>query len=174
MDSLFVGKPLPPPRATTMKELNDRRFKEFAALKLKEEPIDEPADNLYVRFAPPPPPKTSSRFNAQDAEITVLSSDNVLFRLHKANARVTSGGLLPSQSSGTEDAFLTLPEPAEILEILFEFLYPDYETDLERLEFSALLRVAEAAEKYVVFYAMNHCTFCLRCASSSSPCSFPQ
>ncbi|KAJ3913413.1 hypothetical protein F5877DRAFT_24934, partial [Lentinula edodes] len=99
-----------------------------------------------------------------DAEITVVSSDNVLFRLHKMNVQVTSGGLLQSQSKspGIQDDFLTLTEPADVLEILFEFLYPDYETDLERLEFNALLSVAEAAEKYGVFYAMSHCTFCLR------------
>lgn len=81
------------------------------------------------------------------------------------NIQVTSGGLLQSQSKGPgiQDDFLTLTEPADVLEILFEFLYPDYETDLERLEFNALLSVAEAAEKYGVFYAMSHCTFCLRC-----------
>ncbi|KAJ3752834.1 hypothetical protein EV360DRAFT_54523 [Lentinula raphanica] len=106
--------------------------------------------------------------NSQDAEITVISSDNVLFRLHKMNVQVTSGNLIRLNKLETND-FLTLVEPAEVLEILFEFLYPDFETDLERLEFDALLSVAEAAEKYGVFYAMSHCTFCLRKQSSSHP-----
>ncbi|KAJ3713973.1 hypothetical protein DFJ43DRAFT_889401 [Lentinula guzmanii] len=153
----FALEPLPPPRPTSfeiMKELNDSRFKEFS-----DKRNAESAEVLYAQFAPPTPPRTSTRFNAQDAEITVISSDNVLFRLHKMNVQVTSGGLLQSK---VDNDFLTLTEPADVLEILFEFLYPDYETDLERLEFTALLSVAEAAEKYGVFYAMSHCTFCLR------------
>jgi hypothetical protein len=85
----------------------------------------------------------------------------VLFRLHEVNLQVTSSGLLQHQP-GIETDFLTLTEPAEVLEILFEFLYPHYQTDLEKVEFGLLLSVAEAAEKYRIFYAMNHCAFCLR------------
>ncbi|KAJ3711673.1 hypothetical protein EV361DRAFT_955277 [Lentinula raphanica] len=160
-------EPLPPPRPSsfeTMKEFNDIRLKEFVDKRSDESAVDV----LYAQFAPPNPPKTSSRFNSQDAEITVISSDNVLFRLHKMNVQVTSGNLIRLNKLETND-FLTLVEPAEVLEILFEFLYPDFETDLERLEFDALLSVAEAAEKYGVFYAMSHCTFCLRKHSSSHP-----
>ncbi|KIK50116.1 hypothetical protein GYMLUDRAFT_65412 [Collybiopsis luxurians FD-317 M1] len=153
-------KPLPPPRPTSyfdfMQEMHDSRFQEFPNSKQENEEI------LYAQFAPPSPPNTSPRFNAQDAEVTVVSSDNVLFRLHKTNIQVTAGALLRFPSQNAEDDYISATEPAEVLEILFEFLYPDYETDLERLEFNALLKVAEAAEKYGIYYAMSHCSFCLR------------
>ncbi|KIK64342.1 hypothetical protein GYMLUDRAFT_39891 [Collybiopsis luxurians FD-317 M1] len=163
--SSFIVKPLPPPRNPKrtspkahfdlLKELSKSRFQEYPNSKR-----DEDAEIVYTQFAPPAPPKTSPRFNAQDAEITVVSSDNVLFRLHKMNVQVTAGSLL--HSSDTEDDYIVVSESSDVLEILFEFLYPDYETDLEKLDFEALLNVADAAEKYGVFYAMSHCTFCLR------------
>jgi hypothetical protein len=48
------------------------------------------------------------------------------------------------------------------LELLFQFCYPDHRPDVEALEFDALALLAEAAEKYQVFPAMNICKICMR------------
>ncbi|KAF5358731.1 hypothetical protein D9757_012250 [Collybiopsis confluens] len=165
----FVPQQTSPTSSQPKTELGDSRFQDFPNSKR-----DMDAEIVYTQFAPPPPPKTSPRFNAQDAEITVVSSDNILFRLHRMNVRVTAGSLLsrsrPSggagfgvgMGAGEEVDYVVVSEPADVLEILFEFLYPNYETNLEKLDFDTLLGVAEAAEKYGVFYAMSHCAFCLR------------
>jgi hypothetical protein len=48
------------------------------------------------------------------------------------------------------------------LELLFQFCYPDHRPDVEALEFDALALLAEAAEKYQVFPAMNVCKIYMR------------
>ena len=48
------------------------------------------------------------------------------------------------------------------LELLFQFCYPDYRPNVEALEFEALALLAEAAEKYQVFSAMNLCKIYMR------------
>jgi len=50
-----------------------------------------------------------------------------------------------------------LTEPSEVLEILFQFIYPRRHPDIEELEFPLLAAVAEAAEKYEVFSGMSEC-----------------
>ena len=46
-------------------------------------------------------------------------------------------------------------EPYNVLEILFEFIYPRKQPTLEDTDFETLMAIAEAVEKYQVFSAMN-------------------
>jgi hypothetical protein len=62
----------------------------------------------------------------------------------------------------TRDEIILLTETALTLELLFQFCYPDGHPDVEGLEFSVLALLAEAAEKYQVFSAMNICRICMR------------
>jgi len=58
---------------------------------------------------------------------------------------------------------LKLPEPASVLEIVFEYLYPKrYYPDLEDVEFVKLLAIADAVEKYQVFAALHLCVVRLK------------
>jgi len=50
-----------------------------------------------------------------------------------------------------------LTEPANVLEILFAFLYPKAHPDLRREDFEVLAAVAEAVGKYGVFSAAEIC-----------------
>ena len=52
---------------------------------------------------------------------------------------------------------MNLDEASDVLEILFQFVYPRRHPTLEDTEFETLLAVAEAVEKYQVFSAMNLC-----------------
>ena len=52
---------------------------------------------------------------------------------------------------------MNLDEPSDVLEILFQFVYPRRHPSLEDTDFETLAVVAEAAEKYQVFSAMNVC-----------------
>ncbi|KAJ3710911.1 hypothetical protein DFJ43DRAFT_117079 [Lentinula guzmanii] len=45
---------------------------------------------------------------------------------------------------------------------MFQFVYPKRYPALHKLNFEALMLLAEAAEKYEVFALINSCEFCLR------------
>ncbi|KAG6917479.1 hypothetical protein DXG01_002342 [Tephrocybe rancida] len=94
--------------------------------------------------------------NAPDAEITFQSSDNILFRIHKLNLTACSEGFSPPENS-TFDEIVPLSESSATLELLFQFIYPRPLPELGKVGFEVLALLAEAAEKYRVFAAMNLC-----------------
>jgi hypothetical protein len=94
--------------------------------------------------------------DAKDADVVFKSSDAVLFHLHRKNLEVCTGGLPPGGFS-TDGAVVDLAENSEVLEILFTFAYPSRRPSLVGVEFSILAGVAEAAEKYEVYIAMDMC-----------------
>ena len=61
-----------------------------------------------------------------------------------------------SSSNETQET-MALDEPSDVLEILFQFIYPRRHPSLEDTDFETLAAVAEAVEKYQVFSAMNLC-----------------
>ncbi|KAJ7369093.1 hypothetical protein DFH08DRAFT_833127 [Mycena albidolilacea] len=67
-------------------------------------------------------------FCALDADITILSADGVLFKVHRKN-----------------------------LEIVHLLENPDPEPDLNNVEFATIAGLAKAAEKYVVYFALEWC-----------------
>ncbi|KAG6816024.1 hypothetical protein H0H87_009321, partial [Tephrocybe sp. NHM501043] len=101
--------------------------------------------------------RVSEKFNAADAEVVFKSSDNVLFHIHRSNLMACTEGFSPPETS-TFNEIVTLTEPTATLELLFAFIYPQPLPDLGGLDFDILAALAEAAEKYRVFAAMNLCT----------------
>ncbi|KAH7868268.1 uncharacterized protein C8R40DRAFT_1062436 [Lentinula edodes] len=87
---------------------------------------------------------------ANDSDITIRSSDNLLFRLHKQNLQCAANVFVQFIDSDT----VCLSETGAVLEILFQFIYPRPSPALEKLGFQDLMLVAEAAEKYRLFNAM--------------------
>lgn len=107
--------------------------------------------------------------NAVDGDITVESSDLALFKLHRNNLQAYAGAIpLPESASSPSgssavDIIQVLPEPASVLETVFEFLYPKrYYPELEDVEFVKLMAVAETVEKYQVFAALPLCVVRLK------------
>lgn len=96
---------------------------------------------------------------AGDADVTFESSDHVRFRIHSSNLRCASEGFSPPDgtSSSASDEIVHLTETAEVLELLFQFIYPQRQPNLKLIEFAVLSDLAEAAEKYQVFSAMETC-----------------
>jgi len=99
--------------------------------------------------------------NASDSDVTIQSADAVLFNLHRKNLEVGTGAF-PGSEFETHRERVYLTEPAPILEIFFQFLYPKKHPDLKDLKFNILAQVAEAVEKYEVFSAMTLCERRLR------------
>ncbi|KAG6827212.1 hypothetical protein H0H92_012753 [Tricholoma furcatifolium] len=95
--------------------------------------------------------------NAPDAEIRFQSYDGVIFHIHKINLYACTEGFSPPENC-TFHELVPLSEESYILELLFQFIYPQPQPDLSTLAFEDLLMLSEAAEKYVVYPAMNLCT----------------
>ncbi|KAJ7871744.1 hypothetical protein B0H13DRAFT_1895636 [Mycena leptocephala] len=72
----------------------------------------------------PDSPTVSQKFNFADANVTFKSSDGVLFHVHRKNLEVCTEGFPPAEISTTAGEIVDLPETAETLELLFQFMYP--------------------------------------------------
>jgi hypothetical protein len=93
---------------------------------------------------------------APDSDDDFLSSDNILFQIHKANLKTSAGGFAPPEFE-SQGEIIHITETALTLELLFQFCYADRHPDVEMLGFSEFAILAEAAEKYQVSSAMNIC-----------------
>ena len=94
------------------------------------------------------------------SDITVRSTDGVFLYLHRKNLQAITKAFdtsefLASSESG-EDA-VSLPERADILEIVFSFIYPNRHPNLRGLDFERLMQIRDAVEKYKIYSAMEVC-----------------
>jgi len=64
---------------------------------------------------------------------------------------------------------VTLTETSTTLELLFQYIYRRPQPNLERLNFKDLSSLAEAAEKYQVFSAMEVCRLLMRSSLTDFP-----
>lgn len=96
---------------------------------------------------------------ASDRDIVIRSSDGILFGLHRKNLETYAGAFPLDEAEYRPPVLnLTLEESSEVLEVVFEFLYPKRYPDLEDKDFTSLISIAGAVEKYEVFSAMHTCT----------------
>jgi hypothetical protein len=86
--------------------------------------------------------------------------------VHRKNLETNAGGF-PPPGFDTGGEVVPLTEAAPTLELLFQFIYPKRHPDLEFTEFEVLSPLAEAAEKYEVYSAINICKIRMRCFVSS-------
>jgi len=103
-----------------------------------------------------PTARHSERFNASDSDVTISSSDGVLFSVHKKNL-ATHSEVFPDGDLATNDEIVPLSEESCTLELLFQYMYRQPQPDITELPFKQLSQLAEAAEKYRVFSAMEIC-----------------
>ncbi|KAF5380018.1 hypothetical protein D9615_006290 [Tricholomella constricta] len=79
------------------------------------------------------------------------------------NLEVNAASFPPSEFHNDGDGAVALPEPCLTLELVFKFLYPERRSKIESsTSFELLDAVAEAAEKYQVFAAMDACEILMR------------
>ncbi|KZP33083.1 hypothetical protein FIBSPDRAFT_1036239 [Athelia psychrophila] len=116
-----------------------------------------------------PPDLISERFCASDSDVTVRSSDGVLFKVHRKNLEVHSDIFAAADSIATEsagnakaDEVVPLSEHSSVLELLLQYMYRQPQPDLKAVEFEKLADLAEAAEKYQVFAAIAICNVFMR------------
>ncbi|KAG6839441.1 hypothetical protein C0991_002538 [Blastosporella zonata] len=113
---------------------------------------EPPKDEKYEHEEP----EASQIFCAADADVVFQSADNVRFSIHRKNLETNAGAFVPSEFK-TLDEVVHLTEDARTLDLLFKFMYPQMLPNVDKLRIHILLPLAEAAEKYEVFYATDAC-----------------
>ena len=76
--------------------------------------------------------------------------------MHKTNL-ATHSEVFPEGDLATNDEIVQLTETSSTLELLFQYMYRQPQPDITELPFEQLSKLAEAAEKYRVFSAMEIC-----------------
>ncbi|THV04796.1 hypothetical protein K435DRAFT_746628 [Dendrothele bispora CBS 962.96] len=89
-----------------------------------------------------------------NATVSFISLDGVVFSAQAKHLKATTGGF-PSQTPSLQPK--RLQEKSDVLELLFGFTRPQVPPTLEDIKFPLLIRLAEAAEKYVVYSAIAIC-----------------
>jgi len=122
-------------------------------------------------MAQSPEPRKSERFRAPDSDITLQSSDAVLFEVHRKNLEMHSEGFAGADaiSSSFENEVVPLSENSAVLELLLQYMYRQPQPDLQVVDFQTLAAVAEAAEKYQVYSATTVCNIYMRAAIEDHP-----
>lgn len=96
---------------------------------------------------------------ADDADVTLRSSDEVVFKVHRKNLTAHSEifGVADTISPGSSPAneVVTLEEPSAVLDLVLQYMYTEYRPVLREVDFKTLAGVAEAAEKYQVSWAIR-------------------
>ena len=103
-----------------------------------------------------------SLVNFNDSDITIQSSDGVVFGLHQVNMKINMGSWDSEFTQAKSDVVIQLPEKSVILDLLFRFCYPERHPELNDLAFDILAELAEAAEKYKVFSAISICRIAMK------------
>ncbi|KAJ6501286.1 hypothetical protein DFH09DRAFT_1203029 [Mycena vulgaris] len=87
--------------------------------------------------------QTSERFCAPDADIIVSSSDAVFFKVHRKNLEVHSVVFADAERTTVpEDGaeLVALSETSDVLDLLFQYIYPQPQPDLDGVDFPCLLK----------------------------------
>lgn len=94
-----------------------------------------------------------------DGDVTFKSCDNIIFKVHRKNLDTHSEGFGPPEkvTADPKGGVVSLPETAQVLELLFRYMYPMRQPDLKQAAFETLASLSEAVEKYQVFSAMEIC-----------------
>lgn len=95
--------------------------------------------------------------DAADSDIIFKSNDHVVFKVHRSNLECHSEGFSPPGGTSSYDEIVPLPESSEVLDLLFQYMYPRRQPDLTAIPFNTIVDLAEAAEKYQVYAAMGIC-----------------
>ena len=126
---------------------------------LKSRPQSSPGSAPSVSVCPIATEGCALRVNHNEVsqygpDMEIRSADGFIFQLHSVVLGVATSAFPGLDKEGE---VVQLTEPANVLEILFAFLYPKAHPDLYGESFEMLMAVAEAAGKYEVHSAADVC-----------------
>jgi hypothetical protein len=92
-----------------------------------------------------------------NADITLLSSDNVLFRFYKKQLEAHSGAFGGAEGFTATDEPVMFTEPSWIVDLLLQLMSLREPPNLWTIGFNHLELLAEAVEKYDVYASKSLC-----------------
>jgi hypothetical protein len=99
-----------------------------------------------------------------NADLTIQSSDAVLFKVFSKNLSTFSGAFpSPEHIPPGRNEIIQLPESSAVLELLFQFMRPQCQPDLRAIPFKVGEALADAVQKYDVFPAGGVCDIYMTC-----------
>ncbi|KII85196.1 hypothetical protein PLICRDRAFT_335235 [Plicaturopsis crispa FD-325 SS-3] len=108
----------------------------------------------------------SERFCTSDHDVVLKASDGMHFHFYRKNLKVHSEGMLPTgdatEQSTAEPETISLEESSETIDLLLQFMLRQNQPTLQNVSFSAVLALAEAAEKYRVYSVVAPCQVHMR------------
>lgn len=81
----------------------------------------------------------------------------MLFAVHRRNLDTHSEGLSAPPVTHSGSDIVDLSESSEVLDVLFQYIYPRPQPELSGLDIDILAGLAEAVEKYQIYAAMQIC-----------------
>ena len=92
-----------------------------------------------------------------NADITLQSSDNILFKFYGKQLEACSGAFGGAGAFTATDELVMITEPSEIVDLLLQLMSRQEPPDLRSIDFNTLDLLAEAVEKYDVFASKSIC-----------------
>jgi hypothetical protein len=97
-----------------------------------------------------------------NADITLQSSDNILFKFYKKQLEVHSGAFGGAEEFTATDEPVMFTEPSKIVDLLLQLMSRQKHPNLRSLDFDTLDLLAEAVEKYDLFAYIQECQYLMR------------
>jgi hypothetical protein len=92
-----------------------------------------------------------------NADITLQSSDNVLFKFYRKQLEACSGAFGGAEAFTATDEPVMFTEPSWVVDLLLQLMSRQEPPDLRSVYFNTLDLLAEAVEKYEVFASKSLC-----------------
>ncbi|KAF8216713.1 hypothetical protein K438DRAFT_1703790 [Mycena galopus ATCC 62051] len=94
------------------------------------------------------------------ADLFLRSSDGIVYAAHSKNLELYSGGFPPSifaVGGANEGELVQMTETSSVLALLLQYVHNQRQPDSSKFKFETLAGLAEAAEKYMVYSAIEVC-----------------
>jgi len=109
-------------------------------------------------------------FCDENADLTIRSSDGVLFKVFSKNLSTFSTAFpSPEHIPPGRNEVIQLSESAAVLDLLFQFMRPQCQPDLHAISFKVGGALADAVQKYNVFPAGGVCNIYMSTAAPTFP-----
>ncbi|KAJ7074714.1 hypothetical protein C8F01DRAFT_970452, partial [Mycena amicta] len=136
-------------------------------------------DLLYVVDLSPQTVRVVNFSTGSDAcklpvDVILRSSDGKLLGAHLKNLEMFSEGFPPASFATTRSdngklEIVPLTEDSKTLELLLQYIHNQRHPDLSKIGFTTVANVAEAAEKYFVYCAMDACKSQMKLSVQAHP-----
>ncbi|TFK70765.1 hypothetical protein BDN72DRAFT_896213 [Pluteus cervinus] len=103
-------------------------------------------------------------------DVVIKTSDAQYFGTHLQNLESHADGFPPASLGKRKRVnHMDIEEDSEVTSLMLHLMHKQPQPDLRQTPISILVRLAEAAEKYLIYSAMNICRVVLNTRTSEAP-----